>query len=713
MGIVRPEIWGGVECTINRRQNVFRDQLDYARHYERQGDLEAFAQLGIKAIRYPVLWEKHLRTKGEAMDWTWITGQLNTLRTLGVEPIAGLVHHGSGPAFTSLLDPEFATGLAEFAGEVATRFPWLNYYTPVNEPLTTARFSGLYGLWYPHSTNEHDFLSMLLTQIQAIVLSMKAIRKVNPAARLVQTEDIGKTHSTPLLKYQANFENHRRWLTYDLLCGKVNEQHVLWNYFIDNGISKERLRFFTDNPCPPDIAGFNYYVTSERYLDENISKFPDCEWGTNHIHRYADTTAVRNVKAAGIAQLLSEAWKRYHLPLAVTEVHLQCTREDQLRWFKEIWDSCCKLVKKNIDIRAVTAWSLMGAFDWNSMLVKDARDYETGVFDITNDELRPTAMVKMLQSLSFTGRFHHPLMSNPGWWRRHNPVLKNRRATGRSRKPRPLLIIGKTGTLGHAFDLICEHRGIHYVVLSREDVDITNIGSIEHALDAHKPWAVINATGYVKVDSAESAVSECYAVNAIAPTLLARTCARHAVPFMTYSSDMVFNGSKRSPYMESDKIIPINVYGKSKAEGETGVITALPQSLIIRTSAFFGPWDRSNFAYDVINSLEQQDHYHAVGDIVVSPTYVPDLVNASLDLLIDDATGIWHLSNSGSVTWADFAGEIAQRSGYSRSKIISRSASEMEWKARRPFYSVLESEKGMKLPCLENAIDRYFFNKAV
>ena len=122
---------------------------------------------------------------------------------------------------------------------------------------------------------------------------MQAIRKINPAAKLVQTEDLSKTHSTPLLAYQADFENKRRWLTYDLLCGKVNQHHFFWNYFISLGIPETDLQFFLDNTCPPDIMGFNYYVTSERYLDENIENYPACTHGGNGRHRYADTEAVR------------------------------------------------------------------------------------------------------------------------------------------------------------------------------------------------------------------------------------------------------------------------------------------------------------------------------------------------------------------------------------------------------------------------------------
>ena len=249
--LCKPEVWGGIECTINRVQNSFRDQIFYSGHYTRQGDIEAFAALGIKKLRYPVLWEFHQPLQNKAIDWSWIEKQLSTIRDYGIAPIAGLLHHGSGPAFTDLLDKEFAFKLATYAAAVAKKFPWLEYYTPVNEPLTTARFSGLYGIWYPHIKDELSFARILLNQLKGVVLSMQAIRKINPKAKLIQTEDLSKTHSTSLLSYQADFENERRWLTYDLLCGNVDQQHFFWNYFISMGIDKEDLEFFLENACPP------------------------------------------------------------------------------------------------------------------------------------------------------------------------------------------------------------------------------------------------------------------------------------------------------------------------------------------------------------------------------------------------------------------------------------------------------------------------------
>jgi len=280
-----PALWGGVECSVTRVNDQFRDQLQLSGHYDRIEDIDAFTDLGITALRFPLLFEKHKPAQNEAIDWTWAEKFLGRLQAKNLTPIAGLIHHGSGPAYTSLLSPDFPELLAEYAGEVAGKFPFIEYYTPVNEPLTTARFSGLYGLWYPHHTNDQSFCQILVNELKGIVRSMQEIRKINPAAKLVQTEDLGKVYAVPALQYQADFENERRWLTLDFLCGRVDPDHPLWQFFIDNGVPDQALEFFLNNPCPPDIAGFNYYVTSERFLDDNISAYPPHLHGRTQIER--------------------------------------------------------------------------------------------------------------------------------------------------------------------------------------------------------------------------------------------------------------------------------------------------------------------------------------------------------------------------------------------------------------------------------------------
>ncbi|HTI92702.1 MAG TPA: family 1 glycosylhydrolase [Puia sp.] len=402
-----PEIWGGIECTINRINGEYSDQLADTGHYSRHSDIDELARLGIRALRYPLLWERHQPEMDTIIDWSWAESQLDRIRRRGITPLIGLLHHGSGPSFTDLSNPHFPEHFAAYAGEVAARFPWIEYFTPINEPLTTARFSGLYGLWYPHRTDPLSFLTMLLNQVKGTVLAMKAIRRVNSEARLIQTEDLAKIHSSPELSYQADFENHRRWLTFDLLCGQVDQFHPLWDYLLFAGVTAEQLSFFTENPCPPDIMGLNYYVTSERYLDSDIAKYPADRHGGNGRHCYVDTEAARVIRPTGTYRLLWEAWERYGLPIAITEVHLNAGPDEQIRWVKNIWDNACWAKEMGVDIRAVTVWSLLGSVDWDSLLTRKDGHYESGPFDIFDNELHMNALGYFIQSIAAGRKYEH------------------------------------------------------------------------------------------------------------------------------------------------------------------------------------------------------------------------------------------------------------------------------------------------------------------
>jgi len=124
------ELWGGIECSINRVQDRYSNQLDLNGHWTRHYDIDNFANLGIKTLRYPVLWEG----LEEGTHWRDTTIHLNKCREYGITPIIGLVHHGSGPRYTDLMQDSFITGLTDFARKVASEFPWVQYYTPINEP---------------------------------------------------------------------------------------------------------------------------------------------------------------------------------------------------------------------------------------------------------------------------------------------------------------------------------------------------------------------------------------------------------------------------------------------------------------------------------------------------------------------------------------------------------------------------------------------------
>ena len=711
------ELWGGHECTVNRVGDRWFDQTVRTGHEHRIGDLDLFAGLGIKAIRYPVLWERIAPERPDARDWRWTDERLGRLRELGLRPIAGLVHHGSGPRYTDLLDEGFAAGLAVHARATAERYPWLDAYTPVNEPLTTARFAGQYGHWHPHRRDEHAFLHALVNEVEATILAMREIRAVNPAAQLVQTEDLGHVFATDPLAHQAAFENERRWLSFDLLCGRVTPDHLMWRFMEANGLADRVLRL-NDAPCPPDVVGLNSYLSSERFLDHRLDMYSPDLHGGNGRERYADVEAVRAVLPGvmGLERLLLAAHARYALPLAVTEAHNGCTREEQVRWLTESWRACEAARAQGADVRALTAWSLLGAVDWSNLLTRDEGAYEPGVFDVRSGVPRETALAAACRRLARGDTDLPDGVQGPGWWSRdirlshpatwagqQSPV--RRTWTPPAAPRRPVLVTGATGTLGRALGRALEHRGHAYVLADRALLPLDDARAMADALDAVRPWAVVNAAGYVRVDDAEGDADACLEANGHGVERLARACAGRGLPLLTFSSDLVFDGTKRAPYLEDDATAPLNVYGASKALAEAAV--RAHGGLIVRTAAFFSPLDPHNFAHAVAQTLSRGHAFRAASDQVVSPTYVADLVDAALDLMIDGATGVAHLANAGATSWAGFARDLARALGLDGDLVEDAPGAALGQVAARPAHAALASRYGALLPPLEDAVARY------
>jgi dTDP-4-dehydrorhamnose reductase len=704
------ELWAGPECTVNRVGEGWRDQLEETGFATRLDDIDRLADLGVRRVRFPLLWERTAPRGPAHADWRWADERLARLRERGIEVVAGLVHHGSGPAGTDLLDPNFAPRLAAYASAVAQRYPWITAYTPVNEPLTTARFAGLYGVWYPHHRDDRSFVRALLHQVQATVLAMRAIRELQPAAQLVQTDDLGYTHSVARLQYQANFENLRRWLAFDLLCGEVDRRHGLWRYLRRHGAGEEELADLVESPCAPDVIGINHYVSSERFLDDRLPHYPHKLHGGNRHHRYVDVEAprVQGVLVGGVEARLREAWRRYRRPVALTEAHLGCSREEQMRWLHQAWQAAQTVRAEGAEVVAVTAWAAFGTVDWNSLVTHRAGHYEPGMWDVRSATPRPTALARLARQLAAGQTPDHPVLEGPGWWQRELRLLypPHGETQALAMTGRPLLIAGATGTLGRAFARVCHMRGLPYRLLSRAELDIAEPRSVESALLRWRPWALVNAAGFVRVDEAEQQPRQ-WRENLIGPATLAAACAHHAVRLVSFSSDLVFDGDKPEPYVESDPARPLNAYGQAKLESERRVLALCGDALVIRTAAFFGPWDRHNTVTLALDALRRGERWRAAADQVVSPTYVPDLAMAALDLLIDGESGVWHLANRGSMSWAELVAIAAEATGMDVSHVDAVPGAELGQAARRPRQCALASERGAIMPTVHDAIARY------
>jgi dTDP-4-dehydrorhamnose reductase len=331
----------------------------------------------------------------------------------------------------------------------------------------------------------------------------------------------------------------------------------------------------------------------------------------------------------------------------------------------------------------------------------------------------------MVRALATEGAASHPALDGPGWWelpeRLLYPAARKHAAPGapRPRKrltlmaapdaaPRPVLVTGARGTLARAVARACRERALACVALDRASLDVADPRSVEAALAEHRPWAVVNCAGFVRVDDAERERDACWRENVCAPALLAEACSAHGIALATFSSDLVFgDGEAPRPFVEDDPVAPRNVYGASKAEAEHRVLSRMPEALVVRTGAFFGPWDEWNFLTIALRELGAGRPFTALADVTVSPTYVPELADATLDLLVDGERGVWHLASAGALTWHDFARLGAERAGVDASRLVPLALDEARLPAPRPRWSVLGTARGPLLGALENAICQY------
>jgi dTDP-4-dehydrorhamnose reductase len=314
--------------------------------------------------------------------------------------------------------------------------------------------------------------------------------------------------------------------------------------------------------------------------------------------------------------------------------------------------------------------------------------------------------VPLIRQLAQDEALVHPGLAQRGWWRRPERIIYH---AGRGAMPEdgqapPLLIIGSTGTLGRAFERVARERGLVARSVSRSELDITDPVAVLALVARVQPWAVVNAAGFVRVDDAEREARACFEVNTLGAAHVAAACSDQGVPLVTYSSDLVFDGEQGRPYTEGDVPRPLNVYGTSKAEAERRVLAILPSALVVRTSAFFGPWDSSNFLIRSLRALERGESWPAAADVIVSPTYVPDLVHATLDLLLDGERGLWHLTNDGAMSWFEFARGAAVACGLPPGGVQSVPADGLGWPAPRPVYSALSSIRGRLMRSTHDAV---------
>lgn len=273
-----------------------------------------------------------------------------------------------------------------------------------------------------------------------------------------------------------------------------------------------------------------------------------------------------------------------------------------------------------------------------------------------------------------------------------------------------VLLTGANGQLGYDFQRLFDKKEISYVATDYKELDITNIISVRNFLKGNNFTHIINCAAYNNVDKAEDEKEFCYALNAYAPRDMAIVAKEVGAVFVTYSTDFVFEGEKRTPYTEEDIPNPPSVYAKSKYEGEKLTLEIYDRSFVIRTSWVFGIAN-NNFNKQVIEWSESKDKLSIVDDQVSAPTYSKDLAEFSWELIQTNKFGLYHLSNNGECSKYEQARYVLDSVGW-KGELRTAKTSEFNLLAKRSQYSKISSEKaeriiGKKMPNWKDAIDRF------
>lgn len=252
-----------------------------------------------------------------------------------------------------------------------------------------------------------------------------------------------------------------------------------------------------------------------------------------------------------------------------------------------------------------------------------------------------------------------------------------------------ILITGAYGMLGSDLREVLKNQEL--IVTGSKDLDITDEEKVIDFICENSPDLVINAAAYTAVDDCETNYDDAYAVNALGPKNLAIACNKQDIPLIHISTDYVFDGSKRTPLIETDKLGPQSAYGKTKLAGEKFIQENTDKYFILRTAWLYG-LHGNNFVKTMLELAENHDEITVVHDQVGSPTYSFDLAVATTNLLFSDKYGIYHVTNEGACSWCEFAKLIFELSDVDV-KVIPVTTEEFPRPAPRPHYSVLDNKK--------------------
>jgi dTDP-4-dehydrorhamnose reductase len=254
-----------------------------------------------------------------------------------------------------------------------------------------------------------------------------------------------------------------------------------------------------------------------------------------------------------------------------------------------------------------------------------------------------------------------------------------------------IIVTGAAGMLGS--DLVRRLSVGHEAIgVTRREFDLLDELSVLKAVAEIRPDWVIHCAAYTNVDGCEKEPEKAFSVNADGARNVAKACWGAKAKMLYVSTDYVYDGKKTEPYVETDPVGPLNVYGQSKLKGEQEILNVLPDALIVRTSWLFGK-NGPNFVEAILAQVGKKDELSVVSDQVGNPTYTVDLADAQTRLVEADASGIFHAANNGHCSWFEYAKKILKLHGAEGITVKPVTTAELGRPALRPAYSVISKKK--------------------
>ncbi len=352
-------IWAtGIEDTFVPQTRAGGRALDEYRligHYEHwRTDLALVRDLGCRAVRWGVPWYRVEPSPG-AFDWSWTDQVIPYLvEELGLTPIIDLMHYGC-PFWLrrEFAAPEYPQAVAAYAAAFARRYGrWVRWYTPLNEPQITALMCGRRGLWPPYLRGDSGFVHISLQLVKGILLTVDAIKAVDPQAIMVHVDATGLLRTAhPDLAGLAADEQLRGYLHYDLLTGRITPDHPLYLWLLRSGALPGELAAIAARPVTLDVLGVNFYP----------------QWSTRQIavnSRGRLTWRLAERDGVGFAGLLQAYYARYHVPILITETSAHGTDAERLAWLHTSLAAIHAVRAAGVPVVGYTWFPLFTMIDW-------------------------------------------------------------------------------------------------------------------------------------------------------------------------------------------------------------------------------------------------------------------------------------------------------------------------------------------------------------